>query len=41
MKAAGRDALAVILWSAFWLLVIAGLLAIWWEWKYIGPMLGL
>lgn len=41
MKTAMRDALAVIAWPAFWVLVIFGLLAIWREWKYIGPVLGL
>lgn len=41
MTSAVRDALAIIAWSAFWVAVIFGLLAIWWEWKYIGPMLGL
>jgi len=41
MRGIAGDGLAVIAWSAFWVLVIAGLLAIWWEWKYIGPVLGL
>ncbi len=41
MKTFLRDSLAIILWSLFWVLVIFGLLAIWWEWKHIGPVLGL
>lgn len=36
-----HDIAAVIGWSVFWVLVIAGLLALLWEWQFFRHIFGL
>jgi uncharacterized membrane protein YcjF (UPF0283 family) len=41
VKTAMRDALAVVAWSVFWVLVIAGVAALVLEWRVLERMTGL
>jgi hypothetical protein len=41
MRGVVRDAVAVAGWSLFWVLVVLGALALVWEWRHVGPVIGL